>query len=153
MAHAETTTDPTPSRTGQGRTTPSTPDVFGPRTHLVAKWLVPVLLALVFGWWAAANRRHGTGITGGNMLFGWLSALVFLILYVAVREIAVRLRREQHALLWAAFTGSAVGFLIYQSGRSLIQSAGIGLAVAAGMFLMAFYRYYTQEDATGRRLT
>lgn len=153
MAHAETGYGGTTSRRGRGTRAPAPDsDVFGPRTHLVAKWAVPVLLGLVYGWWAAANRRHGTGITGWNLLFGWLTALVFVVLYSVVRAVAARLRREQHALLWAAFTGCAVGFLINQSGRSVLLSAGISVAVAAAMFVTLFYRYYTHEDATGHRL-
>ncbi|WP_320774047.1 hypothetical protein [Streptomyces sp. CRN 30] len=151
MAHAEPASVRTPTKR-PGRPGSNPTDIFGVRTHLVAKWALPLVTGLVYGFWAAANRRHGGEITGGNMLFGWLTALVFIALFIAVGLVAERLRREQHALLWGAFIGSAVGFLIYQSGRSLIQSAGIGLAVAAGVFLTCFYRYYTHEDGEGNRI-
>ena len=155
MAHAA----PTPGMRTPVRRAPSeTPskagdavDVFGERTHLVMKWAVPVVLGLVFGYWAAANRRSAGPITGWNILFGFVSALVFTVLYVAIRAVAPRVRRELHALMWAVFAGCATGFLINESGSSVLYSAGVSLAVTAGFFAVMFYRYYTHEDAEGHR--
>ncbi|MER7403345.1 hypothetical protein ABT373_12865 [Streptomyces sp. NPDC000070] len=129
-----------------------TPDVFSPRTHAMAKVAVPVVLGLVYGYWAAANRRDAGPITGWNLLFGFVTALVFAVLYVAVRKVAPRLRREPHALLWFAFTGCAIGFLYSQTGESVLRSTGTGLVVGAGVLVILFYRYYTREDASGRRV-
>jgi FtsH-binding integral membrane protein len=120
----------------------------------MAKWALPVLLGLVFGFWAAANRRYGGPITGWNLLFGWLCALVFVVAYSVVREVARHLRREHHALLWAAFTGCATGFLISQSPYvSLLRAVIPALAAALGVFVMLFYVYYTREDPGGRSVT
>ncbi|MEG3630982.1 transglutaminaseTgpA domain-containing protein [Streptomyces poriticola] len=135
-------------RRGQG---PRTPDVFGPGVHLVAKWALPVVLGLVYGYWAASNRRAGGPITGWNLLFGFLTALAFAVAYVVVREVASRLRRELHAVLWAAFAGCAFGFLYSQTGSSVLLSTGLSLLVAAAFFAALFYRYYTHEDAAGHR--
>ncbi|MFJ8466546.1 hypothetical protein [Streptomyces swartbergensis] len=129
-----------------------TPDVFSPRTHAMARIAVPVVLGLVYGYWAAAIRRDAGPITGWNLLFGFLTALVFAVLYVAVREVAPRLLRELHALLWFAFTGCAIGFLYSQTGESVLRSTGVGLVVGAGVLVTLFYRYYTREDASGRRV-
>ncbi|MFF3502275.1 hypothetical protein [Streptomyces sp. NPDC003247] len=148
MAHAA----PAPSVRPPSAVTTTTPDVFGARTHLIAKWATPVTLGLVYGYWAAANQRHGGPVTGWNILFGFVTALVFVGLYAAVRALASRMRREVHALLWAAFTGCAVGFLISQTGASVLNSAGIAVACAAGWFGVLFYRYYTHEDAEGHRI-
>ncbi|MFH9858840.1 transglutaminaseTgpA domain-containing protein [Streptomyces sp. NPDC017202] len=151
MAHAA----PTPGMRTPALTGPRAgglPDVFDERTHAVAKWAVPVALGLVYGYWAAANRRSGGPITGWNVLFGLVTALVFIALYVGVRAVAPRLRREVHALLWAAFAGCATGFLVNQSGSSTLYSAGVSIAVAAGFFAVMFYRYYTHEDAEGHRI-
>jgi hypothetical protein len=134
------------------RTRTQPPDVFGARTHQVAKWAGPVVLGLVYGYWAAANQRSGGPVTGWNILFGFVTALVFIALYVAVRAVAPRLRREQHALLWSAFAGCAFGFLINQAGTSVLYSAGVAVAIAAGFFAVLFYRYYTHEDAGGHPL-
>ncbi|MGX1271232.1 hypothetical protein [Streptomyces phaeoluteigriseus] len=154
MAHAA----PTPGMRTPGPRAPSgTPsgagatDVFGTRTHLVMKWAVPVALGLVFGYWAAANRRSAGPITGWNILFGFVAALVFIALYVAVRAVAPRMRREAHALLWAVFAGCAIGFLINQSGSSVLYCAGVSLVVAAGFFVVMLYRYNTREAPEGHR--
>ncbi|EFL33523.1 integral membrane protein [Streptomyces viridochromogenes DSM 40736] len=137
--------------TGQ-LTRPRTPDVFSARTHRIAKVVVPVVLGLVYGYWAAAIQRYGGPITGWNLLLGFLSALVFAVLYGAVWHFGPRLRRELHAVLWFAFTGCATGFLISLSGYSVLWSMWLGLVAGAGAFVTMFYRYYTHEDATGHRL-
>ncbi|MEU1849432.1 hypothetical protein ABZ499_09165 [Streptomyces sp. NPDC019990] len=129
-----------------------TPDVFSARTHAVARIAVPVVLGLIYGYWAAANRRYGGPVTGWNLLFGFVTALVFAVLFAAVWQLGPRLRREQRAVLWFAFTGCAAGFLISQSGLSVLWSMWLGLAVGAGVAATMFYRYYTREDATGRRV-
>ncbi|MER6525538.1 hypothetical protein [Streptomyces sp. NPDC001508] len=128
------------------------PDVFDERTHAVARLAFPVLLGLLYGYWAAANRRDGGPITGGNLLFGFVTALVFVLVYLGVQALAPRMRREVHALLWTAFGGIAFGFLYSQSGESALRSAGMSLAVAAVIFIVIFYRYYTHEDAEGHRI-
>ncbi|MER6344941.1 hypothetical protein ACWC10_30445 [Streptomyces sp. NPDC001595] len=111
----------------------------------------PVGLGLVYGYWAAANSRSGGPVTGWNLLLGFVSALVFIVLYMAVRAVASRARREVHALLWAAFAGCAVGFLFAQTHNTVLRSAWVGLVVAASFFVMLFYWYSTHEDAEGRR--
>lgn len=145
MAHAA----PRP-RTVSGR--PGTIRVLSDRTHRVAKLAVPVALGLVYGYWAAANARYGGPITGWNLLFGFLTALVFAVLYGVLLNVAPKLRREVHAVLWGAFSGIAVGFLVNQSHTSVLRSAALGVATAAVVFAFLFYRYYTHEDAKGHRI-
>ncbi|MER5749281.1 hypothetical protein [Streptomyces sp. NPDC002088] len=142
MAHAA----PTPGMRGS-------PDILGERTHMVAKWAVPVALGLVYGYWAAANRRSGGPITGWNLLFGFVTAIVFIALYIGVRALAPHMKREQHALVWTAFAGGAFGFLYSQTGASVLRSTGMAVAVSAACFLVFFYRYYTHEDAEGHRVS
>jgi hypothetical protein len=128
------------------------PDVFGPRIHTAVKVGLPVVLGLVYGFWAAANQRHGGPITGWNLLFGFVTALVFAVLFAAVCALAPLLPRELHALCWFVFSGCAVGFLYSQTGASVFSSSGLGLLVGAAVLAMVFYRYYTHEDAAGRRI-
>ncbi|GAA3823970.1 hypothetical protein ACFS5L_33365 [Streptomyces phyllanthi] len=136
---------------------PETPDVFSERTHAVAHWALPAALALIYGYWAAAIDRGALpdvgaaagAITGWNLLFGFVTAFVFMALYTAVRAVAPRLRRESRALAWAAFTGIAFGFIYSQSDASVLRSTVMALLVAAPVFAVAFYRYYTHEDAEG----
>ncbi|MFD9391521.1 hypothetical protein ACFWBB_12555 [Streptomyces sp. NPDC060000] len=147
MAHAA----PTPGmRTTSART--RTPDVFSERTHRAAQWTTAVSLGLVYGYWAAANNRAGGPITGWNLLLGFVSAIVFAALYTGIHALAPHMRRELHALLWAAFAGCAFGFLYSQTGAAVLRSVGMALVIAGAFFATLFYRYYTHEDAAGHRI-
>ncbi|WKX10883.1 hypothetical protein [Streptomyces sp. NL15-2K] len=158
MAHAA----PTPGGTRGMRRTPATrrttrppartPDVFSERFHRVARYAIPVVLGLLYGYWAAANKRDGGPITGGNLLFGFVTALAFIVLCIAVAVLAPRLMRELHSLTKSAFAGAAIGFLYSQGGASVWASVVLGLVVTAAIFTVFFYRYYTREDAEGNRI-
>jgi hypothetical protein len=126
--------------------------VFSPKVHLAARYGIPVVLGLVYGYWAAANRRDGGPITGWNILFGFVTALAFIVLCLAVATFAPLLKRELHSGVKSAFAGAAVGFLYSQTGESVLRSTALGLAVTAGVFLVFFYRYYTHEDGEGNRI-
>ncbi|MFI2201863.1 hypothetical protein ACH47Z_14030 [Streptomyces sp. NPDC020192] len=128
------------------------PDIFDERTHRIAHIAVPVVLGLVYGYWVAANDRDGGAITGWNLLLGFVSALVFAVVCVALLTLAPRMWREVHALLWTAFVGCAFGFLYSQAGETALRSTGMALAVSAATFIVFFYRYYTREDAVGHRI-
>lgn len=121
------------------------PDVFSARTHLIARWAWPVTLGLVYGYWAAANTRDGGPITGWNWLFGFVTALVFVLAYVAAREITKRLHPVAHSFVWAVFAALAFGFLYSQTGYSVLRSALLSLVVGGAFFVTLFYRYYTHE--------
>ncbi|GAA3990441.1 hypothetical protein [Streptomyces plumbiresistens] len=129
-----------------------TPDLFSERVHTVARYAIPVVLGLVYGYWAAANRRDGGPITGGNVLFGFATAIAFIVLCIAVATFAPRLQRELHSLTKSGFAGAAFGFLYSQAGASVLRSTVMGLVIAAAIFGVFFYRYYTREDAQGNRI-
>jgi len=129
-----------------------TPDVFGARTHRIGRIVVPVILALVYGYWVAADNRSGGPITGWNLLLGFATALVFAVVCIALLALAPRMIREVHALLWTAFVGCAFGFLYSQGDHSVGRSILMSLLIAAATFIVFFYRYYTREDAFGRRI-
>ncbi|MFC5219238.1 hypothetical protein [Streptomyces coerulescens] len=147
MAHAA----PAPGARTPAALTPL-PDVFSARTHRIAGIVTPVVLGLIYGYWAAANRRSGGEITGWNLLFGFMTTIAFIIVYVGVRALAPHLRRELHAVLWAAFVGGAFGFLYSQTDASVLRSSVMGLAIGAVTFVVMFYRYYTHEDAAGHHI-
>ncbi|MFF4548275.1 hypothetical protein [Streptomyces sp. NPDC001435] len=130
------------------------PDVFSERTHAIARWVTPAVLGLIYGYWAAANTRYGGPITGWNLLFGFVTAIVFFAVYMGLQALAPRLPREVHAVLWSAFASIAAGFLFSLSGRghTALESAILGLAIGALVFVTLFYRYYTHEDAAGHRI-
>ncbi|MEU5087036.1 hypothetical protein [Streptomyces sp. NPDC021356] len=131
---------------------PRTPDIFDTRAHLVARWAGPFAIGLVYGYWAAANRRSGGPITVGNLVFGFVTAVVFTLLMAGVLTLASRLPRELHAFLWFLFTGAAFGFLYDQSGQSVLLTIGLSLAFGVAVGLICFYWVYTHEDAKGRRI-
>jgi hypothetical protein len=142
MAHAASAPG-RPRRTGR---TSETPDLFSERTHRIARWALPVTAGLIYGYWVAANNRAGGEITGWNLLLGFASAVVFMALWIAVRAIAPRMGREAHATLWAAFAGCAFGFMYSQADNTALASTGLALVIAASVFAILFYRYYTHED-------
>ncbi|MEV6834582.1 hypothetical protein AB0N17_08715 [Streptomyces sp. NPDC051133] len=157
MAHAAPAPGrmPRPGRTPEveGRAAPRrTPDVFDARTHAIARIAVPIALGLIYGYWVAANNRAGGPITGWNLLLGFVSALVFAVVSMALLALAPRMPRELHALLWSGFAGVAFGFLYSQSDESVWRAVAMSLVVAATTFLVFFYRYYTREDAFGIRV-
>ncbi|MFD5631308.1 hypothetical protein [Streptomyces sp. NPDC127072] len=127
-------------------------DLVGERAAAVLKWAGPVVGGLVYGFWAAAINRDTGPITGWNVLFGFVCAIVFAAAWIGVRAMAPLMRRELHALLWTAFAGIAFGFIHSQSDTSILRSVLMSLAVAAGVYAALFYRYYTHEDAAGHRV-
>jgi drug/metabolite transporter (DMT)-like permease len=128
------------------------PDLFGQRAHAIGRWAGTFALGLVYGYWAAANRRSGGPITTGNLVFGFVTAVVFTLLLAGVLTLGPRLRRESHALLWFAFFGVAFGFLYSQSGETVLLSVGLSLVVGIAVGLACFYWFYTHEDAVGHRV-
>jgi hypothetical protein len=139
-----------PARTA--RPTRRTPDVFDERVHKVARYAIPVVLGLVYGYWAAANRRDGGPVTGWNVLFGFVTAFAFIVLCIAVARLAPRLQRELHSGVKSAFAGAAFGFLYSQSGATVLRSTVMALVIAAAVYGVFFYRYYTRKDAEGNRI-
>lgn len=105
----------------------------------------PVVLGIVYGIWAAANSRDGGAPTGGNILLGFVAGAAFAVLYTALRRIAPALPRELRAAAWAAFAGIAFGYLYSLGGASVLRSTGMAAVVAASVFAVTFYRYYTRE--------
>ena len=157
MAHAVptrgTSTGDRTGGTGTGRDASGrrTPDMFGARTHLLAKWAMPLAIGLVYGYWAASVRRHGGPVTGWNLLFGFMAVLAFALLWYVVRAVADRLPREGHAVLWGAFAGSALGFLYSGSGVAMFTCVLVSLLLAAAVTAGLYYFYATRQDAEEAR--
>jgi len=128
------------------------PDIFSPQAHRMGRWLGSFGIGLVYGYWAAANRRSGGPITAWNLVFGFVTAIVFTVLLAGVLTLAPRLPRELHAFVWFLFSGAALGFLYNQSGRSVLLTVGLSLAFGVAVGLICFYWVYTHEDAEGHRL-
>ncbi|MEV0242489.1 hypothetical protein AB0I06_21515 [Streptomyces sp. NPDC050674] len=126
------------------------PTVFSEPAHRLARWVLPVVLGVVYGNWVAVNRRHGGPITGSDLAWGVWSAFAFVAVCVALVQVTRRLRRELHALhalLRAVFAGAALGFLYSQTGDDPRPVVITTLLVTAGVFLLLFYRFHTRRDA------
>ncbi|MFF5984078.1 hypothetical protein ACFY78_35080 [Streptomyces olindensis] len=126
------------------------PTVLGEPTHRLARWVLPVVLGVVYGNWVAVNRRHGGPITGPDLACGVWSALAFTAVCVAVVQVTRRLRRELHALhalIRAVFAGVALGFLYSQTGDDVRPVVITSVLVTAAVFLLLFYRFHTRADA------
>ncbi|GAA5057549.1 hypothetical protein [Streptomyces similanensis] len=159
MAHSAPVSGRTTGRTtgragtGTGSWQRRSLNLFSDRAHTVGRWAVPLAIGLVYGYWAAANARHGGPITAGNLVLGFVTVIVFTVAMAAVLYLAPRLPREWHAFAWFLFSGAAFGFLVGQTGhfdaRWLVGvSAGIGAIIG----LLVFYWTYTHEDAEGHRI-
>ena len=75
-----------------------------------------------------------------------VTAVVFAAVAHGIHTVAPRLPREARALAWAVFAGIAFGFLYSLTDASILKSSGHSLVIAAGVFAVVFYRYYTTED-------
>ncbi|GAA0902691.1 hypothetical protein [Streptomyces thermoalcalitolerans] len=128
-------------------------NLFSPRVHAVGRWAIPLVLGLIYGCWAATNRRYGGPITTGNLVFGFVTALVFAVLMAGILMLAPRLRREMRALLWFAFSGAALGFLLSQTSHSPLFIVVLSLLTGAAVGLGCLYWFSMHEDAQGNRPT
>ncbi|MFI8341554.1 hypothetical protein ACIF8W_15980 [Streptomyces sp. NPDC085639] len=116
-------------------------------THLSkGAYVRPLLLGLVYGVWAAFMKRQMGPVDAGNVFYGILCGVLFAGIMFALARIGPRLKREVHAAAYGAFGGIAVGYLHSLTDQSILKSVVVGLAVAAGVGAIAFYRYYTRED-------
>ncbi|MFJ8073625.1 hypothetical protein ACIQ7Q_06685 [Streptomyces sp. NPDC096176] len=119
----------------------------GDRHHGPLSWAVPVTLALTFGIWAAFIQRVEDGgvATWGQWVLGVITAVVIGALAFGLGRIQHSLPRELRALAYGVLAAAIVGFLSSLADGSVMRSAGIGVAVGAGVGAMAFYAFYTHE--------
>ena len=115
-------------------------------TAASAKLAIPALGGIVYGFWTSGIDRHAGPITGWNVLLGVVTAVLFAVVAQGIHTVAPRLPREARALAWAVFAGISFGFLYSLTDASVLKSSGISLVIAAGVFAVVFYRYYTTEN-------
>lgn len=125
---------------------PRTPTATTKTTAAPAKLAIPALGGIVYGFWTSGIDRHSGPITGWNVLLGVVTAVLFAAVAQGIHTVAPRLPREGRALAWAVFAGISFGFLYSLTDASVLKSSGISLVIAAGVFAVVFYRYYTTED-------
>ncbi|MER5738249.1 hypothetical protein ABT117_21560 [Streptomyces sp. NPDC002262] len=118
-----------------------------PETHGA---VLPVLIGVLYGLYAATVSRHGGALTWGQLWLGLVSALLLAGGVWALRTHGHVLPRELRAVAWGALAGGATGFLYSLSGASVLSASMIGLLMGIGVGAGAFYLFYTHEDAAGR---
>ncbi|MFI2370318.1 hypothetical protein [Streptomyces sp. NPDC018833] len=119
----------------------------GRQHHSPLGLVLPAVLALTVGIWAASIERFENGgvATGGQWVLGVVAAVVIGALAFGLGRIQHALPRELRALAYGALTAATIGFLTSLAGGSVLRAAGIGVAVGAGVGLVMFYYYYTHE--------
>jgi hypothetical protein len=107
---------------------------------------IPVVLGVVYGFYASAIQRSGGAITGGQIVLGFVSGLAVIALGIGLLSIQSALPRELRAAAYGTLFGAAMGFLYSLSGHSVLKSSGMGAIFGGAMFLVSFYVFYTHED-------
>ncbi|PCG81473.1 hypothetical protein CIB93_35215 [Streptomyces sp. WZ.A104] len=116
------------------------------RHHTPLAWALPLVLGVIYGFYAAFIRRDGGPSTGGQVLLGLVSGAALAALCFALGRIQQSLPRELRAVAYGALTACAIGFLVSLTDTSVLRSAGLGLVVGAGVLCTAFYIFYTRES-------
>lgn len=146
MAHSvpsSGTTGPEPRRLPAGQSAAGPP---GRRRIGTAAWMVPLLLGIVYGFWAAEVRRSTPTpgpISTGNVVFGVVSGIVVAALAFLLHQLPRRVPMELRALAWGGFAGVAFGYVYSLSDASMFRTVLIALLTAGGITVMTYYRYYT----------
>lgn len=115
------------------------------RRYRSRSWALPLALGVVYGFYVAFLRRGEGGLTGGQVVLGVVAGLVLAALALVLGRMQHALSREVRAGAYATLCGVAMGFLHSQGGESVLKSSGIGVTLAAAMFAVTFYVFYTRE--------
>ncbi|MFH8435369.1 hypothetical protein ACH4A3_09090 [Streptomyces sp. NPDC018007] len=115
------------------------------RHHTPLAWALPLVLGVVYGFYAAFIRRDGGPSTGGQVLLGLVSGAALAVLCFALGRIQRSLPRELRGVAYGALTACAIGFLVSLTDTSVLRSTVLGLAVGAGVLCVSYYAFYVRE--------
>ncbi|MEW2066593.1 hypothetical protein [Streptomyces sp. NPDC007346] len=116
-----------------------------PRRHTPLAWALPLVLGVIYGFYAAFIRRDGGPSTGGQVVLGLASGAALAVLCLALGRIQRSLPHGLRALAYGSLTACAIGFLVSLTDTSVLRSTVLGLAVGVGVFLATFYFFYSRE--------
>lgn len=116
------------------------------RRHTPLAWALPLVIGVIYGFYAAFIRRDGGPSTGGQVLLGLVAGVAMAALCFTLGRIQRSLPRELRAVAYGALTACAIGFLASLTDTSVLRSSGLGLAVGAGVVGVTFYLFYTRES-------
>ncbi|MFF0745122.1 hypothetical protein ACFYVL_32450 [Streptomyces sp. NPDC004111] len=106
---------------------------------------IPLLLGLTYGIYVAFMARGGNPLTWSNVWFGVLWGAVLAAVAFLVGRTTKTLAPGIRATSFAVPFGAAMGFLHSLGGSSILTSVVMGLALAAGMFVAAYYAFYSHS--------
>ncbi|WP_267241692.1 hypothetical protein [Streptomyces sp. PR69] len=115
------------------------------RQHGHLGWALPLVLGISYGAYAAFIARDGGPGSVGQAVLAVVSGAVLAVLAYLLGRFQASLPRELRALAYGALSAAAIGFLVSLTGSSVLRSAGLGVAVGAGVTVVAFYLFYTHE--------
>ncbi|MFD7065739.1 hypothetical protein ACFV97_00705 [Streptomyces sp. NPDC059913] len=118
------------------------------RGHSALSWAIPVILGGAYGLYASfILRNHGA--TGYRQFwYGLITAVVLAVLCFALGRVQHRMIPLLRGLAYGLLTAAAIGLLVGLTGSSVLRSSMLGLSVGLGMFITAFYLFYTHEQQT-----
>lgn len=125
-----------------------------PTHHRTAMaWGVPLLLGVIYGFYAAFIRRDGGPSTGGQVALGFAAGIAFAVLCLALARFQYVIPREARAASYGALTASAIGFLVSLTDTGVLRSTILGLVVGIPVGLAMYYFFYSREDWPEERTT
>ncbi|WP_299529865.1 hypothetical protein [uncultured Streptomyces sp.] len=128
-----------PSRGGPRARTPA-------RRHTALAWALPLVLGVIYGFYAAFIRRDGGPITGGQVVLGLVAGAAMAALCFALGRVHHSLPREMRAAAYGALTACAIGFLVSLTDTTVLRSSVLGLIVGIPVAVACFYLFYTHEE-------
>ncbi|WP_256104557.1 MULTISPECIES: hypothetical protein [Streptomyces] len=116
------------------------------RRHL---WVIlPISLAVFYGFYAQFIDRSGEGpVTGGQVVLGVVSGLVFGALCLGLGAVQHRLPLQLRAAAFGALTGLAIGWLHSLTSESVLTSIVLSVLIAAATTVGMFYAFYVHDPA------
>ncbi|MFE1413023.1 hypothetical protein ACFW6F_19775 [Streptomyces sp. NPDC058746] len=116
-------------------------------THLgMLAYAGPLLLGIVYGFWAAYMERQAGPVTAANVFYGILCGALFAAIAFGLGRMGTNVMQEVRAAAYGAFGGIAVGYLHSLTDQSILKAVVVGLFVGVGVGAAAFYRFHTHED-------
>ncbi|MEU9617559.1 MULTISPECIES: hypothetical protein [unclassified Streptomyces] len=115
------------------------------RRHSAYAWAVPATLGAAYGLYASFILRNHGASGGRQFWYGLITAVVLAALCFGLGRIQHAMLPLVRAVAYGVLTAAAIGLLVGLTDSSVLRSSALGLAVGLGMFITAFYIFYTHE--------
>ncbi|MFI9626877.1 hypothetical protein [Streptomyces sp. NPDC052042] len=115
------------------------------RRRTMLSWAIPAVLGAAYGLYASFILRNNGASGGRQFWYGLITAVVLAVLCYALARIQHGLIPLVRGVAYGALTAASIGLLVGLTGSSVLRSSALGLAVGLGMFVTAFYLFYTHE--------